>query len=97
MALNGGPHFQFNEAVSLMVFCEDQQELDRYWKMLTDGGKEVQCGWLKDKFGLSWQIVPKRYVEMVNEKNPEKFNKMMAAMMKMIKLDIAELERAYNS
>lgn len=97
MALNGGPHFQFNEAVSLMVFCEDQQEVDRYWKMLTDGGMESQCGWLKDKFGLSWQIVPKRYVEMVNEKNPEKFNKMMAAMMKMIKLDIAELERAYNS
>ena len=97
MALNGGPNFAFTEAISIMVFCEDQEEIDRYWNMLTDGGKEVQCGWLKDKYGLSWQIVPKNFVEWSKKGDKEKFNKMMQAMMKMVKLDIAELEKAYNS
>jgi len=87
-ALNGGPHFKFTEAISFVVRCESQQEIDDYWSKLSAGGAEVQCGWLKDKFGLSWQIVPARLPEFV--KHP----RAMQAMMKMIKLDIAELERA---
>ncbi len=91
-ALNGGPHFKFTEAVSFFVRCEDQTEVDYYWSKLTaDGGSESQCGWLKDKFGLSWQIVPSRALELI--KNP----KAMKAMMGMKKLDIAELERAAKS
>ena len=87
-ALNGGPVFKFNEAVSFVVTCETQDEIDYYWSKLTAGGSEVQCGWLKDKFGLSWQIVPARIGELL------KTSKAMQAMMKMKKLDIAELERA---
>jgi predicted 3-demethylubiquinone-9 3-methyltransferase (glyoxalase superfamily) len=87
-ALNGGPHFKFNEAISFVVRCDSQQEIDYYWSRLTDGGSEVQCGWLKDKFGLSWQVVPAQLPELL--KHPKAF----AAMMKMKKLDIAELERA---
>jgi predicted 3-demethylubiquinone-9 3-methyltransferase (glyoxalase superfamily) len=88
-ALNGGPHFKFSEAVSFVVRCDTQAEIDEYWAKLTaDGGSEVQCGWLKDKFGLSWQVVPARISELV--KHP----KAMQAMMGMKKLDIAELERA---
>jgi predicted 3-demethylubiquinone-9 3-methyltransferase (glyoxalase superfamily) len=87
-ALNGGPHFKFNEAVSFVVLCETQAEVDEYWEKLTAGGSESQCGWLKDKFGLSWQIVPARLPGLI--RNP----KAMQAMMKMKKLDIAELERA---
>ena len=87
-ALNGGPHFKFNEAVSFVVRCDTQQEVDEYWEKLTAGGSESQCGWLKDKFGLSWQIVPARLPELI--RNP----RAMQAMMKMKKLDIAELERA---
>lgn len=88
-ALNGGPMFKFNEAVSFVVRCDSQQEVDEYWAKLTaDGGEESQCGWLKDKFGLSWQIVPARLPELV--RNP----KAMQAMMGMRKIDIAELERA---
>ncbi len=87
-ALNGGPMFKFNEAVSFAVRCDSQEEVDYYWSKLTAGGEEVQCGWLKDKFGLSWQIVPARLPELI--KNP----KAMQAMMQMKKLDIAELERA---
>jgi predicted 3-demethylubiquinone-9 3-methyltransferase (glyoxalase superfamily) len=91
-ALNGGPHFKFNEAVSFVVRCEDQDEVDYYWSKLTaDGGQESQCGWLKDKFGLSWQIVPLRLPELL--KSPQA----MQAMMGMKKLDIAELERAGRS
>jgi predicted 3-demethylubiquinone-9 3-methyltransferase (glyoxalase superfamily) len=91
-ALNGGPHFKFTEAVSFFVRCEDQTEVDYYWSKLTaDGGSESQCGWLKDKFGLSWQIVPTRALDLI--KNP----KAMRAMMGMKKLDIAELERAAQS
>lgn len=91
-AINGGPMFKFTEAVSFVVRCDTQQEVDEYWSKLTaDGGNEVQCGWLKDKFGLSWQIVPTRLPDLI--KNP----KSMQAMMKMKKLDIAELERAAQS
>jgi len=91
-ALNGGPFFKFTEAVSFVVRCDTQQEVDEYWSKLTaDGGAEVQCGWLKDKFGLSWQIVPTRALDLI--KNP----KAMQAMMQMKKLDIAELERAAQS
>jgi predicted 3-demethylubiquinone-9 3-methyltransferase (glyoxalase superfamily) len=91
-ALNGGPCFKFNEAISLVVRCDNQQEIDDYWSKLTaDGGSETQCGWLKDKFGLSWQVVPARLADLV--KHPAA----MKAMLTMKKLDIAELERAANS
>jgi predicted 3-demethylubiquinone-9 3-methyltransferase (glyoxalase superfamily) len=91
-ALNGGPTFKFTEAISFTVRCDSQEEVDFYWSKLTaDGGSEIQCGWLKDKFGLSWQIVPARALDLI--KNP----KAMQAMMKMKKLDIAELERAAQS
>ena len=90
-ALNGGPAFKFNEAVSFVVTCETQEEIDSYWTKLTAGGAEVQCGWLRDKFGLSWQIVPARIAELL------KTSKAMQAMMKMKKLNIAELERASHS
>jgi predicted 3-demethylubiquinone-9 3-methyltransferase (glyoxalase superfamily) len=90
-ALNGGPHFKFTEAVSFVVRCDSQQEVDEYWSKLSAGGSEIQCGWLKDKFGLSWQIVPACLPELI--KSP----KAMEALMKMKKLDIAELERAAKS
>ena len=90
-ALNGGPAFKFTEAISFVVRCDSQEEVDYYWSKLTAGGSEIQCGWLKDKFGLSWQIVPARLSELV--RNP----KAMLAMMGMKKLDIAELERAGQS
>jgi predicted 3-demethylubiquinone-9 3-methyltransferase (glyoxalase superfamily) len=90
-ALNGGPHYQFTNAISFVVRCDTQQEVDYYWSKLTDGGTEIQCGWLKDKFGLAWQIVPACLPDLV--KHP----KAMQAMLKMIKLDIAELERAAES
>jgi predicted 3-demethylubiquinone-9 3-methyltransferase (glyoxalase superfamily) len=90
-ALNGGPAFKFSEAISLTVRCDSQQEVDEYWSKLSAGGKEIQCGWLKDKFGLSWQIVPARLPDLV--KKP----KAMEAMMEMRKIDIAELERAAQS
>lgn len=87
-ALNGGPHFKFTEAISFVVRCETQDEVDYYWSKLSAGGSEVQCGWLKDRFGLSWQIVPARLPDLIRRP------KAMEAMMKMKKLDIAELERA---
>jgi predicted 3-demethylubiquinone-9 3-methyltransferase (glyoxalase superfamily) len=96
MALNGGPHFKFTEAVSFMVRCEGQAEIDRYWNMLTaDGGEESQCGWLKDKYGLSWQIVPSVMPKLIGDKDPAKAQRAFAAMMKMKKLDIAALEKAH--
>ena len=96
-ALNGGPVFKFNEAISFQVICRTQEEVDYYWDKLTVGGdKEAQqCGWLKDKFGLSWQIVPTVLVEMMKDPDPEKSGRVMEAMLQMKKLDIAELERAY--
>ena len=90
-ALNGGPAYQFTPAVSFVVSCETQQEIDNYWSKLTAGGKEIQCGWLVDKFGLSWQIVPARLSELLKD------SRAMQAMMKMKKLDIAELERVSQS
>lgn len=97
MALNGGPQFKFNEAVSLFVDCEAQDEVDYYWDKLTaDGGQPGPCGWLKDKFGLSWQIVPKALGEMLGDPNPAKAQATMQAMLKMSKIDIAELRQAYE-
>jgi predicted 3-demethylubiquinone-9 3-methyltransferase (glyoxalase superfamily) len=97
-ALNGGPHFKFNEAVSFQIMCRDQEEVDFYWDRLRQGGdpNAQQCGWLKDKFGLSWQVVPTGMVEMLNNPDREKADRAMDAMMKMKKLDIAELQRAYE-
>jgi predicted 3-demethylubiquinone-9 3-methyltransferase (glyoxalase superfamily) len=95
MALNGGPAFHFTEAISLMVNCEDQQELDAMWDKLSEGGEEVECGWLKDKYGLSWQIVPAILWDLMND--PTKWEKVHGAVMTMVKLDIAKLQEAYNS
>ena len=93
-ALNGGPTYKFTEAISLMVNCDSQEEVDYYWAKLTEGGKEVACGWLKDKFGLSWQIVPVRFMELINTNDDEKRDRVMKAMMQMVKLDIKVLEDA---
>jgi predicted 3-demethylubiquinone-9 3-methyltransferase (glyoxalase superfamily) len=96
-ALNGGPIYKFTEAISFLVLCEDQKEVDRLWSKLTaDGGKEVQCGWLKDKYGLSWQIVPKVFMEMVTDKDPAKVGRVMGTMMQMVKFDIKKLQAAYK-
>jgi predicted 3-demethylubiquinone-9 3-methyltransferase (glyoxalase superfamily) len=94
VALNGGPQFKFNEAVSFQVFCESQDEVDHYWSKLSEGGEEGPCGWLKDRFGLSWQIVPKRLMELLGDPDRERSQRAMAAMLEMKKLDIAGLERA---
>jgi predicted 3-demethylubiquinone-9 3-methyltransferase (glyoxalase superfamily) len=97
MALNGGPEFKFTEAVSLFVDCESQQEVDNYWAKLTaDGGEESQCGWLKDKYGLSWQIVPNALGGLLSDPDPAKSKKVFDALMQMRKIDIATLERAYE-
>ena len=97
MALNGGPAFKFTEAISLYVSCESQEEVDYFWTaLLRDGGKESQCGWLKDKFGLSWQIVPVILGELLSGPDPRKSEKVMQAMLKMIKLDVEGLKKAYN-
>ncbi|MDG9717962.1 VOC family protein [Streptomyces sp. DH24] len=96
VALNGGPEFTFNEAVSFQILCADQKEVDFYWDRLTeDGGTPGPCGWLKDKYGLSWQVVPVRLTEMIGGPDPEKAGRATKAMMSMGKLDIAELEKAY--
>src|SRR5215472_4687782 len=93
-ALNGGPIFKFTEALSLVVHCDTQEEIDHFWHGLTAGGEEVQCGWLKDKFGLSWQVVPCILLELIQDKNAAKANRVMAALMKMKKIDIEPLRRA---
>lgn len=97
-ALNGGPHFKFNEAVSFQVNCETQEEVDYYWEKLSEGGDEKaqQCGWLKDRFGLSWQVVPTSMEKMFGAPESEASARAMTAMLQMKKLDIAELERAYR-
>ena len=95
-AFNGGPYFKLTEAASLSVSCEDQAEVDRLWAALSEGGEEQQCGWLKDRFGLSWQIVPARMEEMMQDPDPVKVGRVTHAMLGMVKLDIAELERAYR-
>jgi predicted 3-demethylubiquinone-9 3-methyltransferase (glyoxalase superfamily) len=92
--LNGGPMFKFTEAISLVVHCETQAEVDHYWDKLSAGGQQVQCGWLKDKYGLSWQIVPNALIELVQDKDPAKSQRVMAAMMQMKKIDIAGLKAA---
>jgi len=98
MALNGGPHFKFNEAVSIVVKCRDQAEVDRYWDALTaGGGQESQCGWLKDKYGLSWQITPESLLTYTTGKDPERARRAMQAMMTMKKIDIATIEKAANA
>lgn len=98
IALNAGPAFTFNESVSFFVTCEDQAEVDRYWDALTaDGGQESQCGWLKDKFGLSWQIVPKQLGILMGDPDRVKASRVMQAMMQMKKIDVAKLEEAYNA
>ncbi len=96
-ALNGGPIFKFNEAVSFQVNCETQEEVDYYWEKLSEGGdkKAQQCGWLKDKFGASWQVVPRVLPEMITDPDTQKSSKVFEAMLQMKKLDIAELKRAY--
>jgi len=97
VALNGGPYFKFTEAVSFQVACEDQAELDRLWDaLLADGGKASQCGWLKDRFGLSWQITPRIMGELMSDPDPEAARRTTQAMLKMVKLDIAELQRAHD-
>ena len=94
IALNGGPHFKFTEAISFVVNCETQKEIDEYWAKLTAGGKEVQCGWLRDKYGLSWQIVPTVLGQLMQDKDPEKVRSVTQAFMKMVKMDIEALKRA---
>jgi predicted 3-demethylubiquinone-9 3-methyltransferase (glyoxalase superfamily) len=96
-ALNAGPIFKFNEAISFVVHCDNQEEVDYYWSKLTEGGNEVECGWLKDKFGLSWQIVPKRFFELIDTDNAAQRDHVMAAMMKMKKFNIQALEEAAKS
>jgi predicted 3-demethylubiquinone-9 3-methyltransferase (glyoxalase superfamily) len=97
-ALNGGPEFKFNEAVSLQIRCDSQKEIDYYWDKLTQGGdpSAQQCGWLKDKFGVSWQVAPKAIADMLDDRDTERAGRVMEAMMPMKKIDLAELERAYK-
>jgi predicted 3-demethylubiquinone-9 3-methyltransferase (glyoxalase superfamily) len=96
VALNGGPHFRFTEAVSFVVNCQTQEEVDAYWEKLTAGGSDVQCGWLKDKFGLSWQVVPTVLSELLSGPDPEKSQRVMKALMSMKKLEIHALKQAYE-
>jgi predicted 3-demethylubiquinone-9 3-methyltransferase (glyoxalase superfamily) len=96
IALNGGPQFKFTEAVSLEVTCETQEEVDRLWETLSEGGEKGPCGWLKDRYGLSWQIVPRILNELVQDEDPEKAQRVMAAMLQMGKIEIEGLRRAYE-
>ena len=96
-ALNGGPHFKFTEAVSFVVNCETQEEVDHFWDKLGEGGQIQQCGWLKDKFGLSWQIVPTVLIELINDPDPEKSRRVTEAMLQMTRIDIAKLWQAYEA
>ena len=97
VALNGGPDFMFDEAISFQIACDSQDEVDYYWDRLTDGGEEGPCGWLKDRFGLSWQIVPTRLVELIEDPDPGKSQRAMEAMLGMKKIDIAAVEQAASS
>lgn len=96
IALNGGPHYTFTPAISFFVHCETQAEVDHFWEKLSEGGREVQCGWLQDKFGVSWQIVPTVLGKMLGDKDPAKSKRVMQAMVQMIKLDIQGLQQAYD-
>lgn len=93
-AINGGPHFTFTEAVSLLIECADQDEIDHYWSTLTENGEESMCGWLKDKYGLSWQVVPAGWADIVGEGDPDRAARVMRALLDMRKIDIATLEAA---
>ena len=97
VGINGGPQFTFDEAVSFQISCESQQEVDEYWQRLTDGGQEGQCGWLKDKFGLSWQVVPTGMAEVLNDPDPARGQRAMQAMLKMGKIDVETLRRAADA
>ena len=94
VALNGGPQFTFTPAISFVVLCQTQDEIDDYWEKLSEGGKQIECGWLQDKFGISWQIVPTALPQLLQDKDPAKAQRVMKAMMKMKKLDIKGLEQA---
>ena len=97
MGYNGGPYFSFSQGFSLFVDCRDQEEVDNYWDKLIDAGaKPSACGWITDQFGVTWQIVPRRFMELISDKDPKKVQAVMAAMMTMVKLDVAALEAAYN-
>jgi predicted 3-demethylubiquinone-9 3-methyltransferase (glyoxalase superfamily) len=96
VALNGGPHYQFTPAVSFFVGCESQEELDNYWNALAEGGKPLQCGWITDRYGVTWQIVPKVLMEMMSDKDATRSARVMRAMFQMVKLDIAALKQAYD-
>lgn len=97
-AMSAGPHHDFNDAISMVVLCDDQAELDRYWNALLEGGGKPQaCGWLIDRFGVRWQIVPKAFEEMMRDKDPARSKRVTDAMMKMVKFDVAALEKAYRS
>ena len=96
MALNGGPQFKFTEAISFFVNCETQEEVDELWEKLSAGGQKSRCGWLKDKYGLSWQIIPSALGKMLGDKDPEKSQRVMKAMLQMDKIDIKGLEQAYK-
>jgi predicted 3-demethylubiquinone-9 3-methyltransferase (glyoxalase superfamily) len=97
MGYNGGSYFSFSQGFSLFVDCEDQEEVDEYWnKLVSAGATPLQCGWITDQFGVTWQIVPRRFMELVSDQNPKKVQAVMEAMMTMVKLDVAALERAYS-
>ena len=96
MALNGGPHFSFSPAISLFVKCESQQEVDEFWEKLSAGGKKERCGWLTDKYGLSWQIIPNSLGRMLQDKDPEKSKRVMKAMLQMDKINVEALKQAYE-
>jgi len=96
MALNGGPMYRFTEAVSFFVSCQTQEEVDYYWDRLLEGGEVQMCGWLKDKYGLSWQIIPQALMQLMGDPDPEKARRVMEAMLKMVKIDIAGLKQAYE-
>jgi predicted 3-demethylubiquinone-9 3-methyltransferase (glyoxalase superfamily) len=96
VALNGGPHFTFSDGISLFINCETQEEVDALWEKLSEGGEKGPCGWLKDKFGVSWQIVPTVLGQLLQDKDPVKAQNVMQAMLKMTKIDIAALRRAYE-
>lgn len=97
MGYNGGPHFTFSEGFSLFVTCEDQAEVDEYWnKLVSAGATPSRCGWITDQFGLTWQIVPKRFIELIGDRNKKKVQAVIGAMMTMVKLDVAVLEKAYD-
>lgn len=96
MALNGGPHFSFSPAISFFVNCETQQEVDELWEKLSEGGEKQRCGWLKDKFGVSWQIIPTALGQLMHDKDAEKAGRVMQAMMQMDKIDIEALRKAYD-